>query len=202
MSPSLVLFLHGVGSRGADLAPLGESWRVLLPGATFVSPDAPFPFEFGGAGRQWFSVKGVTEANRPERILAAREAFDAVLGAALDEHGFANKLDRVALVGFSQGTIMALDALASGRWPVAAVVGFAGRLASPEPLSPSAGTKTLLVHGDADQVMPVQLIDDAQQTLRQLGVSVEAHKLPGVSHTISPQGVALAGSFLQRELGS
>jgi phospholipase/carboxylesterase len=195
---SLVIFLHGVGSRGADLEAPGNLWREKLPGVSFEAPDAPFPFDQGGPGRQWFSVRGVTEANRPQRVLDAREAFDQTVAGIVEANGLASHLDRVALVGFSQGSIMALDALASGRWPVATVVAFAGRLASPEPLAPAVGSRALLVHGAADPVIPAQESADAQTRLEQAGVKVERHILPAVGHTISQEGAAIARDYLAR----
>ncbi|NPD14978.1 prolyl oligopeptidase family serine peptidase [Xinfangfangia sp. D13-10-4-6] len=200
MSRSLVIFLHGVGSRGADLAPLGDAWRALLPSTDFAAPDGPFAFDHSGSGRQWFSVKGVTEANRPGRILAARDAFDHTIAGIVAAHGLTGQPDRVALVGFSQGSIMALDALASGRWPVAAVVAFAGRLASPAPMAPSTGSRVLLVHGDGDRVMPVEESRTTAAALKQAGVDVALNVLPGLGHTISPEGATAAGAFLSHVL--
>lgn len=195
MSDNLVILLHGVGSSGADMASLGDLWREALPATAFAAPDAPFASDMG-RGRQWFSVRGVTEENRPGRVLAAREAFDATVQGIIDAHGFSGRLDRVALVGFSQGSIMALDALASGRWPVAAIVAFAGRLAAIQPLAPATETKTLLIHGDADRIMPVGESMAAAEALGTLGVSVEVRILPGLDHRISAEGARLAADFL------
>lgn len=195
MSRNLLIVLHGVGSNGADLAPFGELWSRGLPDTDFAAPDAPFAFPYGG-GRQWFSLDGVTPQNRPGRVAAARESFDRLIGAIVSAHGLENHLDRVALVGFSQGAIMALDALASGRWPVAAVVAFSGRLASPPPLTPSIGTRVLLVHGAEDTIIPAQDSERAASTLRGLGIEAGLHILPGIGHGIPPEGVALAQDFL------
>jgi phospholipase/carboxylesterase len=192
---SLVILLHGVGSRGDDIAGLAGAWGDLLLSTAFAAPNAPQASSFG-SGYQWFSVAGVTEGNRPERILEARASFDATISAILEEHGFAGKLDRVAFAGFSQGTIMALDAIASSRWPVAGVVGYSGRLASPAPLNPSKETSVLLIHGDADTVMPVGLTDDAATTLRAHGLAVETHVMAGAGHTITGKGVELGADFL------
>lgn len=197
MNRNLVILLHGVGSSGADLAPLGDFWRKSLPDADFAAPDGPFPM---GPGRQWFSLDGITPANRAERVAGARAAFDRTLNAILAAHNLTDHPERVALVGFSQGSIMALDALASGRWRVAAVVAFSGRLASPPPLAPSTATPVLLIHGNADQVMPFQESERAAAALSGLGVDVATHILPGVGHTISAQGAALAGAFLTEAL--
>lgn len=195
MSENLVILLHGVGARGADLAALGMGWQKALPQTRFVAPDAPFAFDQGGAGRQWFSVSGVTAANRAGRVVAARQAFDATLQAILDQTGFSDRLDRVALVGFSQGAIMALDALASGRWPVAAVIGYAGRLATPDPLTPAIAP-VLLVHGDADTAIPFTETLSAEARLKAVGVPVRAVIEPGRHHGISPEAAALGAAFL------
>lgn len=196
----LVIFLHGVGSRGEDLLPLAGPLRNALPDTAFAAPDAPFPFPYG-MGHQWFSIAGVTEDNRAGRIEAARADFDRVIREVIETYGFSEKLDRVAFVGFSQGTIMALDALVSGRWPVGAIVGFSGRLASPLPLSPDKATPVLLVHGAADSVIPAAETVKAAAILQELGVDVDSRILSGLDHTISAEGVELAGAFLADRLG-
>lgn len=196
MSGSLVVMLHGVGSNGADLEPLGAAWAEALPQTAFVAPDAPYPFGHAPAGRQWFSIDGVTPANRPARVAEARAGFDAVLGRIIAEHGLTKHLDRVVLLGFSQGSIMALDALATGRWPVAGIVAFSGRLATPLPLTPALSTRALLIHGAADPVIPASESVQASETLRALGVDAPCHVLPRLDHGISPEGAALAAGFL------
>lgn len=197
---SLVIFLHGVGSRGEDLLPLAAPLRHAMPATGFAAPDAPFPFPYG-MGHQWFSIAGVTEENRAERIADARSDFDRVIQGVIEKHGFQDKLNRVALVGFSQGTIMALDAVASGRWPVGAIVGFSGRLGSRPPFAPAVATPVLLVHGSADSVIPANETVKAAAALQSLGLSVESHILPGLDHTISAEGIGLAGAFLADRLG-
>ena len=193
---NLVIFLHGVGSRGSDFEALGRQWSQELSDVSFAFPDAPFAFDQGGPGRQWFSVRGVTPANRQQRVVEARSSFDTLIGEIVAEKGPAGHLDRVALVGFSQGAIMALDVLASGRWPAAVVVAFSGRLASPEPLAPHPGSRALLVHGSADSVMPVAEALAAQAKFEEAGVSVERHILADVGHTIPQEGSVIARNYL------
>jgi len=199
MSKSLVIMLHGVGSCGDDLAPLGQLWRDELPDTAFAAPDAPFAFEHG-AGHQWFSIAGVTENNRPARVVDARAAFDATLSRLMAANGLTDCPQRVVLVGFSQGSIMALDAVASGRWPLAAVVAFSGRLSSPLPLSPSPGVPVLLIHGEQDSVINSLETKRAAATLRTLGVTVQDIILPGLGHSLSSEGAALAGTFIAQAL--
>ncbi|WP_292867381.1 dienelactone hydrolase family protein [Mesorhizobium sp.] len=199
-SKSLVVFLHGIGSRGADLMPLAQAWQPSLPAAAFAAPDGPFPFDGGGGGRQWFSVSAVTEANRPQRIVAARPAFDDVLRGTIEQHGLLAQLERVALVGFSQGAIIALDAIASGRWPVGAVVAYSGRLASPQPFTPAGSPRVLAVHGGADPVIPAVNSTETVAALCKLGLDARSHILPGVGHTITAQGAALGATFVAEAL--
>ncbi|WP_213993109.1 prolyl oligopeptidase family serine peptidase [Sodalis sp. dw_96] len=201
MKQSLVIFLHGVGSNGDDLAPLGDVWRQSLPETRFAAPNAPMPFDMG-PGYQWFSVNGVTQDNRAQRIAAARAAFDQQVARLMAEQGMADHPERVVLAGFSQGSIMALDAVASGRWPFAGVVAFSGRLSSPMPLIPAVGTPVLLIHGADDQVIPSWETERAGVTLQELGVTATTVILPHLGHGISGEGVALAGRFISRALSA
>lgn len=200
MSDQLVILLHGVGARGENLAGLGPIWTRSLPGTVFAAPDGPMPFDQGGPGRQWFSIRGVTEANRGARIVAARPAFDETLNRIIAARGFEGRLDRVALVGFSQGAIMALDALATGRWPVAAVVAYSGRLATPEALTP-ARTPALLIHGDADMAIPFTESLAAADRLKAAGADVRVEIEPRHYHGISPEGAAEGARFLAQAFG-
>ncbi|WP_158781127.1 alpha/beta hydrolase [Pantoea sp. BAV 3049] len=195
MAKGVVILLHGVGSNGDDLAGLGTHWSGDLPGVSFASPDAPFRFEHG-PGYQWFSVAGVTPANRAQRVEEARDAFDAELNAILTEHQMQDQLDKVVLVGFSQGSIMGLDAVISGRWPVAGLVAFSGRLASPAPYSVAKETPVMIIHGMADSVIPYAESEIAAEKLRELGVVVSTQFAPSVGHTISAQGARSAAEFI------
>ena len=198
---SLVVFLHGVGALGADLAPLAEPLSAFLPSTAFAAPDAPARFDGGGPARQWFSVARISLDNRQQRVEQAREAFDRVISATLAERDFAGRLDRVALFGFSQGAIMALDAIASGRWPVAAVVAASGRLSiAVEPSPAAAATSVLLLHGEFDAVVPAEESRHAAPRLKAAGFAVETRFFPRLGHSISGEGVEAAGTFLARAL--
>ncbi|MCW2273257.1 phospholipase [Rhodoblastus acidophilus] len=190
MPRPLVILLHGVHADGANLDPLRDFLAEHLPGVDVVAPDAPFATSLGF---QWFSLDNITPENRQRRIVEARTAFDAVVRPLVASR------DRVALCGFSQGGMMAIDALLTGQWPLVAVAGFSTRLASPPPFTP-AQAPVLIVHGAEDSVIPAAEGVAAAESLRALGLDVRSHVLPGVDHCITPEGMRLAASFFGERL--
>ncbi|PZM14938.1 phospholipase [Rhizobium tubonense] len=197
LNQRLVVFLHGIGGTGASMLPLASSWRPSLPRTAFAAPDAPF-HHGNGYGHQWFGVDG-NELN-PERIEKVRKAFDDVADGIVRREGFEDRLDKVAFVGVSQGAIIALDAVGSGRWPVGALISFAGLLPLTSVTPAEKRTPILLVHGAVDNTIPSVASELAASQLRAAGFDVELKILPGVGHNISAEGAEMAKSFLIRTL--
>jgi phospholipase/carboxylesterase len=200
---SLVVFLHGYGADGNDLIDIGRAWQAALPDTAFVSPHAPEPCAGAPYGRQWFPLTFRDPDERWRGVEAARPALDAFLDGELASHGLGP--GQLALVGFSQGTMMALHA--GLRRPVApaAIVGYSGLLVAPTGKTPDAmaGEVTarppvLLVHGDQDQVIPPEALMVSVGGLGQLSVPVEFHLSRGIGHGIDGDGLALGGSFLAK----
>lgn len=193
----LLILLHGVGAHGASIRWMAD--HLGLPaGVAVEAPDAPFAFDQApdGPGRQWFSVTGVTAQNRAGRIAAARAAFDDTLHGMIRRHGLEGRPDRVALMGFSQGAIMALDAVASGRWTVGLVLAFSGRFVPPAPLYAPA-MPVLIAHGSHDPVIPLAEAQTAHRALAGSELVID----PQVGHAPGPLGMAaaarLAGEWAQ-----
>jgi phospholipase/carboxylesterase len=197
---SLVIMLHGVGSNGADLEPIAEFWQQQLEGLQIASPDAPFPFMNSPQAFQWFSLNGITQENRYQRIVEARAAFDQTIADILKQHEMLEQLDRVVFCGFSQGTIMSLDAIASGRWNIAGVIGLSGRLASPIEQDAALKSKILLMHGNADQVIPVRESQLAYQTFQQAGFDINLQTFDHLGHSVNQAEVQQGLLFLQHLL--
>ena len=174
----LVLLFHGVGSSAQDLAPLGHALSRHLPDALLVSVQAP---DAVGPGWQWFSVQGVTEANRSARVAAAMPRFLQAIQRWQQDSG----LDATAttLIGFSQGAIMALEATQLAQAPAGCVVAIAGRFAQPPRVAPQH-TRVHLLHGDADPVMPVRLAVEALAQLHRLQTHVTLDRFPGLGHGV------------------
>ncbi|MBC8049810.1 MAG: dienelactone hydrolase family protein [Chitinophagales bacterium] len=198
----LVVFLHGYGADGNDLIGLSRQWRGLLPDAAFVSPNAPetLPGAFGG--RQWFALTFRDPGERWLGVTGARASLDGFLDAELAALGLDDSA--LALVGFSQGCMMALHVGPRRQHRIGAVVGFSGLLAGPEHLAREVVTRppVLLIHGDSDEVIPVEAIHQARAGLGGSEIPVEWHVRPGLGHGIDPFGLDLAGRFLKMSLPS
>ncbi len=197
---SLVVFLHGYGADGNDLIDIGHMWAPALPDTAFVSPHAPEPCGEAPVGRQWFPLASADPHLLRQGVLSAAPALDAFLDGELAAHGLAE--DRLALVGFSQGTMMALHVGPRRAGCLAGVVGYSGLLAGPEFLAAELRHKppVLLVHGDADPVIPVVALTVASRVLGDAGFAVEAHVRPGLQHGIDQEGLGLGAAFLRRVL--
>ena len=197
---SLVVFLHGYGADGNDLIGIGREWSRALPGTAFVSPHAPELCAGAPMGRQWFPLT-MRDAQEFSRGAArARPALDVFLDAELQRHG----LDEAAcvLVGFSQGTMMALHVGPQRKQKLAGILGYSGLLPDPAALKGGAIQKpsVLLIHGERDDLIPVQALFSAAQGLAAAEIPVEWHVSPGTPHGIGPDGIALGLAFLRRVL--
>lgn len=192
----LVILLHGVGADGNDLIGLAPHWARQLPAALFLSPDGPEPYDMAPFGRQWFSLADRT----PEVVSAGIAGAAPVLTRFIDQSLAQLGLDdgALALVGFSQGTMMALHVALTRARPVAALVGYSGALAGPEALGGAFRSRppVMLIHGDIDDVVPLDRHLDAVEKLRAGDVAVTAHVRAGLGHGIDDEGLGLGGAFL------
>jgi phospholipase/carboxylesterase len=198
----LVVFLHGYGADGNDLIGIGRQWSQLLPDAAFVSPHAPEPCGMSPMGRQWFALTFRDPDERWRGVNQARPALDAFLDAELQRHGLDDS--RLALVGFSQGTMMALHAGLRRRAAPAAIVGYSGVLVGEEHLKEQVAVRppVLLIHGDEDEVIPPQALFLSAQGLGAAEVPVEWHMSQGIGHGIDPEGLMHGVSFIAKAFGA
>jgi phospholipase/carboxylesterase len=172
----------------------------LLPDAEFLSPNAPFPCDMAPYGYQWFS----SQDRSPEAVLggvrAAAPILDAFIDEALEERGLDSR--ELALVGFSQGTMMSLFVGLRRAAAIAGIVGFSGRLLAPELLASELRSRPpiLLVHGTEDPLVPYSSLAAAESTLKAAGVPVETVTSVGIGHSIDDQGARRGGQFLKNVL--
>jgi phospholipase/carboxylesterase len=201
MRKQMVIFLHGIGGSQQNFQRTKQSWQESLAGVDLISLNAPFPYE-NGSGFQWYSVQGINDENRQQRIITAREQLDTQLQQQFRQHDFIPGRDTLVLVGFSQGAIMVLDLVISNRLPLAGVVSFSGRLVAKQPLVPPLTNAALLIHGKSDSVIHWQQSAAAAERLRNAGIRVETFYPTDLSHKLSDAGKSVAGQFIRRLLAS
>ena len=201
----LVVFLHGFGADGNDLISIGQAWQPLLPQAAFVSPHAPEPCGMAPVGRQWFALTFRDPNERWTGVNAAAPILERFLDAELKRRNL--PASALALVGFSQGTMMALHVGLRRATAPAAIVGYSGLFVLPPNAKPDAVAAeirsrppVLLVHGDRDDLIPVQALPQATEALAALGVPVQWHISQGIGHGIDGEGLRQGGEFLARAL--
>nr|WP_249200348.1 alpha/beta fold hydrolase [Thetidibacter halocola] len=202
---SCVVFLHGYGANGADLLGLADPLAEHLPDTLFVSPDAPEACAGAPFGFQWFPIPWIDGSSEEESMQGMARAVDD-LNAFLDALMVDEDLmpEQVALFGFSQGTMMSLHVAPRREDAVAGVVAFSGRLLAPESLVDEVVSRppVLLVHGDQDDVVPVQSLPEAADALQKAGwKEVYAHVMEGTAHGIAPDGLGVALAFLRDKCG-
>lgn len=202
---SIVVFLHGYGANGADLLGLADPLGEHLPDTLFVAPDAPETIPGMPNGYQWFPIPwldGSSEEEAARGMQAAVDDLNAFLDALMVDEDVLP--EQVALFGFSQGTMMSLHVAPRREDPVAGIVAFSGRLLNPDMLKDEVVSRMpiLLVHGDADEMVPPQSLPEAAEALEQAGFSeVYAHIMKGTGHGIAPDGLGVALAFLRDKMG-
>ena len=203
----LVVFLHGYGANGNDLIAIGKQWQNLMPGAAFVAPNAPEPCAQAPGGRQWFRLTTRDATERWTGVNKARPVLDAFLDAELDRHGLDD--GKLALVGFSQGTMLALHAgLRRARAP-AAILGYSGELVAPPEHRDQVIARVpagkpppiLLVHGSQDDVIPAEALFLSAAELAEAKIPCQWHLSIGLGHGIDGEGLVHGGLFLAKCFG-
>ena len=198
---ALAILLHGYGADGNDLIGLAPVLSSHLQHVEFISPHAPFPCEMSPFGRQWFSL-GDRSANA---MLGGARIAAQILDDFLNEQLERSNLtpDRLALIGFSQGTMMSLFVGPRRSEQIAGIVGYSGRLLAEDLLKKEIKTSppVTLIHGSADEMVPAEALEHAVKGLEDVGISVDAELRPGLGHSIDERGLEIAKSFLSKILG-
>jgi phospholipase/carboxylesterase len=201
----LVIFLHGYGADGNDLLGLADPLAPHMPDTVFVAPNAPERSAMNPMGYQWFPIPWIDGSSQEQSeagMVRAVEDLNAFLDTVMAEEGVTP--ERTILVGFSQGTMMSLHVAPRRAEAMAGVVGFSGRLLSPETLADEVVVRppVLLIHGDQDEVVPAQSLPEAAEGLQAAGwEEVYAHVMKGTGHGIAPDGLSVALAFMRDKLG-
>ncbi len=190
----LVVLCHGYGADGNDLIGLAPHWQRVLPTAAFVAPNAPEPCAAGGTGYQWFPISRLDPAEMQRGVESAAPVLESFLESELARLELPP--ERLALVGFSQGTMMSLHVGLRRTVKPAVIVGYSGMLAGTPPPLGADTPPVLLVHGDADPMIPAAALFASAASLGRAGATVQWHISPGVGHSIDETGLIMGGEFL------
>ena len=192
----LVILCHGLGANGDDLIGLAPYYAQVLPNARFISPNAPFPCDMAPFGYQWFSLQERTEEAMLEGVQLAKPILDNFIDQQLAKYSLAE--EQLALIGFSQGTMVSVFTALRRKNPVAGVVGYSGRLIGKELIADEIRCRppVVLINGDQDELVPVEFQPAAIHALKALGVEIKGHIRPGLGHSIDDVGIQIAQKFL------
>lgn len=193
----MVIFLHGVGSDGNDLISLSEDMVSVLPKAIFLSPNAPFAYEHYPVGYQWFSLSD----RSPEKLYQGIKEALPILQNYIDENLAKYQLayKDLILIGFSQGTMMALQMAPRLAESCFAVIGFSGALVKPDMLKEELKSKPpiCLIHGSADMVVPDVEHKLSVKAFKNMDFAFEEHLISGLGHSINMKALDLAKRFIK-----
>lgn len=194
---SMVVMLHGLGADGENLMDLAQFWQHDLPDTVFISPDAPFQCDMGPMGYQWFSLQTWSADSILDGVAGATPILNGFIDVMAEKYGVTDS--KIALVGFSQGTMMALYAAPRRKTKLAGVLGYSGALVAGEGLNAADIHKMPihLIHGDADTVVPVKSYHDAKSMLESKGFAVSGGVKKGLPHSIDEAGIADGATFLK-----
>jgi phospholipase/carboxylesterase len=190
----LVVLCHGYGADGNDLIGLAPVWQRALPTTAFAAPNAPERCAGSPSGYQWFPISRLDPHEMRKGVESASAALNDFLDAELKRLDLTD--DRLALVGFSQGTMMSLAVGLSRPKKPACIVGYSGMLASAPSAASQDAPPILLVHGEADPMIPVAALFEAAAALGRAGAAVQWHISSGVGHSIDEAGLALGGKHI------
>ncbi|HCU06822.1 MAG TPA: phospholipase [Holosporales bacterium] len=190
---NMIILLHGYGASGDDLFDIGMTLSDNLPNTAIYSPNAPNAFEMGGPGYQWFGLPDLSSSTLEDGIHKTLPVLLDYIDILVEKHNICH--EDVALVGFSQGCMMALASLY--HRPLAAVVGLSGMWVKPGEPEVENETPVLLVHGTHDMIVPFSTMDFSQMMLERDGFPVETLSRPGLGHGIDNYTIDAIGEFLE-----
>ena len=192
----LVIFCHGYGADGNDLIGLSSYFQNILPNAIFMSPNAPQKCDLNPLGYQWFDFQSGDPALIWKGVLEAASILNSFIDEQLKKYNLSD--DNLALIGFSQGTMMSLHVGLRREKPMKALIGFSGKLIGEELLKDDLISKPpiYLIHGEQDPMVPHQETLNAAEVLKEYGIEVQKHISPNTSHSIAEDGLKIAIDFL------
>ena len=195
-----VILCHGYGGDGKDISILAGYWRSYLPDTIFICPDAPEKCDASPSGFQWFDLMDQT----PEQILSKSLVAEIKLNKLIDEVKEKNSLsaNQIVIGGFSQGCMISLQTGIKRKDKINSIIGYSGKIIDTEHLGKNIVSRPniILMHGDIDQVVPVDGLLEAKNFFSKNNYEIETQIFKNCEHRIPTEGSSLGLQFIKKHL--
>ena len=197
---SLVVLLHGIGADALDLIPLAEYWSKNLKKTKFYSLNAPYPYKLAPSGRQWFDLEDRDQTRILKEIDSVKPMIISFLEKKLKFHNLQYR--NLILVGFSQGTMVALNLTLTMNKEVRGVLGYSGGviLSKSGKIKINSQPKICLIHGKNDEVVPNRMMEATKIVLKDNSIDINTHLIDNLGHSINEEGLKIGQNFLVKYL--
>ena len=197
---SLVILLHGIGADAFDLIPLAKHWSLTLKKTKFYSLQAPYPYRFAESGRQWFDLEDRDQTRILKEIELVKPMIITLLKKKLKKYNLQYK--DLILVGFSQGTMVALNLALTIKEELRAVLGYSGGviLTKSGKIEINSKPKICLIHGKEDEVVPKKMMESTEIVLKDSAIDINTHLIENLGHSINEEGLEIGQNFLVKYL--
>jgi len=196
----ILILCHGYGGDGKDISNLAINWQRFLPDAVFICPNAPEICAINPQGYQWFDLSSEKEEIILEKSLIAEEKLNIFLDQVLDDTQLEPK--NLALVGFSQGCMMAIQVGLKKKEQINCLVGYSGKIINKNNLSENINSrpKIMLMHGENDTIVSPMYLLEAKEYLNNVGIKIKTKIFKDCEHRIPTEGSSLGLGFLKKNL--
>ena len=195
-----IILLHGYGGDGKDISMLSLSWKKHLPNTIFICPNGHERCLINPSGFQWFDLSKDDPKYILEESIKAEYKLIKFIDEVKDKFNLENK--NICLVGFSQGTMMSINLGLTSKKEYNSVIGFSGKIINKEDLNlrKKVSTNTLLIHGDADQVVPPHFLLEAKDFFIRNNIPIQTHLIKNCDHHIPVEASSIALNYILKKI--
>ena len=195
-----IILLHGYGGDGKDISMLSLNWKRHMPNTVFICPNGHEPCTINPSGYQWFDLTREDSDYILEQSIKAEEVLKKFINEVKKEFNLSN--NKICLSGFSQGCMMSLNVGLTSEEKFSCIVGFSGKIINQNNLKLRIknSTDTLLIHGDADQVVPSIHLLEAKDFLIRNSVNVETLLIKNCDHHIPMKASSTALNYILKKI--
>jgi phospholipase/carboxylesterase len=196
----IIILCHGYGGDGQDISALAVNWRRFLPDAVFLCPNAPEVCAVNPNGYQWFDMTEESDERALEKSLIAEKKLSTFLDQVLND--FQLDIKNLALVGFSQGSMIIMQTALKKKEQINCLVSYSGKIINKQHLSDNivSKPKIFLMHGNKDTIVSPSHLLESKEFLVQQNLKIKTKLFKNCEHKISVEGSSLGLEFLRKNL--